>query len=137
VLDRLSIKMEGRTSIRMRTNTRQVGGITVLDITGRITLGEGNVMLRETVGDLLGKGNKKILLNLGEVEYIDSAGIGELVRSFTTIRNQGGQMKLVSLNKKVQDLLEATNLHKVFDIQKDEASAVKSFGGQIAAGAAS
>jgi len=137
VLDRLSIKMEGRTSIRMRTNTRQVGGITVLDITGRITLGEGNVMLRETVGDLLGKGNKKILLNLGEVEYIDSAGIGELVRSFTTIRNQGGQMKLVSLNKKVQDLLEATNLHKVFDIQKDEASAVKSFGGQIAAGATS
>jgi anti-sigma B factor antagonist len=137
VLDRLGIGMEGRTSIRMRTAVRQVKGVSVLDISGRITLGEGNVMLREIIGDLLAKGNKKILLNLGEVEYVDSAGIGELVRSFTTIRNQGGQMKLVNLNKKVQDLLEATNLHKVFDVQKDEATAIKSFGGQLASGAAS
>lgn len=137
VLDRLGIGMEGRTSIRMRTAVRQVEGITVLDISGRITLGEGNIMLREIVQGLVEKGNKNVLLNLGEVEYVDSAGIGELVRSFTTIRKQGGQMKLVNLNKKVQDLLEATNLHRVFDIHKDEATAAKSFGGQLASGAAS
>jgi anti-sigma B factor antagonist len=137
VLDRLGIGMEGRTSIRMRTAVRQVEGVTVLDISGRITLGEGNIMLREIIGDLLAKGNKKILLDLGEVEYVDSAGIGELVRSFSTIRNQGGQMKLVNPHKKVQHLLEATNLHKVFDIQHDEASAIKSFGGKVASGAVS
>jgi anti-sigma B factor antagonist len=137
VLDRLSIGMEGRTSIRMRTAVRQVEGITVLDITGRITLGEGNIMLREIVQDFLEKGNKNILMNLSEVEYVDSAGIGELVRSFTAIRKRGGQMKLVNLNKKVQDLLDATNLHRVFDVHKDEATAVKSFGGQLASGAVS
>jgi anti-sigma B factor antagonist len=136
VLDRLGIGMEGRTSIRMRTATRQVGGITVLDISGRITLGEGNIMLREIVQGLIEKGNKNVLLNLGEVEYVDSAGVGELVRSFTTIRKQGGQLKLVNLNKKVRDLLEATNLHRVFEIQEDEASAIKSFSGQLASGAA-
>jgi anti-sigma B factor antagonist len=137
VLDRLGIGMEGRSSIRMRTAIRQVEGITVLDVSGRITLGEGNIMLREIVRDFVEKGNKNILLNLGEVEYMDSAGVGELVRSFTSIRNQGGQLKLVNLNKKVQDLLEATNLHRVFDIHKDEPTAVKSFGGQLASGAAS
>lgn len=137
VLDRLGIGMEKRTSIRMRTAIREVGGITGVDLSGRITLGEGSVMLRETVRDLLTKGKKKIFLNLGEVEYVDSAGIGELIQSFTTIRNQGGQMKLVNLNKKVHDLLVTTNLHKVFDIHKDEASAIKSFGSELASGAVS
>jgi anti-sigma B factor antagonist len=86
---------------------------------------------------LLTKGKKKILLNLGDVEYIDSAGIGELIQSFTTIRNRGGQMKLVNLNKRVQDLLVMTNLHKVFEIHDDEAGAIKSFGSHLASGAVS
>jgi anti-sigma B factor antagonist len=137
VLDSLGIGMEGLFSTRMRTAIREAGGITGVDISGRITLGEGNVMLREIVRDLLTKGKKKIFLNLGEVEYVDSAGIGELIQSFTTIRNQGGQMKLVNLNQRVKDLLVTTNLHKVFEIYDDEAGAIKSFGGHLASGAVS
>jgi anti-sigma B factor antagonist len=113
----------------MQTVTRQVGGVTVLDISGRITLGEGNVILREIVRDLAEKGRKAIVLNLGEVQYIDSSGVGELVKAHTTIRNQGGQLKLTNLNKRVHDLLEMTRLSAVFDIQKDETSAIESFSG--------
>ncbi len=129
VLDRLGIGMEGRSPVKMQTAARQVGGVTVLDISGRITLGEGNVILREIVRDLAEKGAKALVLNLGEVQYIDSSGIGELVKAHTTIRNQGGQLKLTNLNKRVHDLLELTRLSAVFDIQKDETSAIKSFGG--------
>jgi anti-sigma B factor antagonist len=129
VLDRLGIGMTGPTSIKMQTATRQVGGVTVVDVSGRITLGEGNVILREIVRDLAEKGRKVIVLNLGEVQYIDSSGVGELVKAHTTIRNQGGQLKLTNLNKRVHDLLQMTRLSAVFDIQKDEASAIKSFGG--------
>jgi len=129
VLDRLGIGMEGRSPVKMQTATRQVGGVTVLDISGRITLGEGNVILREIVRDLAEKGKKAIVLNLGEVQYIDSSGIGELVKAHTTIRNQGGQLKLTNLNKRVHDLLQLTRLSAVFDIQKDETSAINSFGG--------
>src|SRR5208282_1123807 len=128
VLDRLGIGMEGRSPIKMQTATRQVGEVTVLDISGRITLGEGNVILREIVRDLADKGAKAIVLNLGEVQYIDSSGIGELVKAHTTIRKQGGQLKLTNLNKRVHDLLEVTRLSAVFDIQKDETSAIESFG---------
>ena len=129
VLDRLGIGMEGRSPVKMQTATRQVGDVAVLDISGRITLGEGNVILREIVRDLAEKGAKAIVLNLGEVQYIDSSGIGELVKAHTTIRNQGGQLKLTNLNKRVHDLLQMTRLSAVFDIQKDEASAIESFGG--------
>ena len=129
VLDRLGLGMRGQTPVKMQTATRLVGEVTVLDIIGRITLGEGNVMLREIVLDLAGKGRKAIVLNLGEVQYIDSSGVGELVKAHTTIRNQGGQLKLANLNKRVDDLLQMTRLSAVFDIQKDEASAIKSFGG--------
>jgi len=128
VLDRLGIGMEGRSPVKMQTATRQVGGVTVLDISGRITVGEGNVVLREIVRDLADKGARAIVLNLGEVQYIDSSGIGELVKAHTTIRNQGGQLKLANLNKRVNDLLEMTRLSAVFDIQKDETSAIESFG---------
>jgi anti-sigma B factor antagonist len=121
--------MEGRSPVKMQTATRQVGGVTVLDISGRITLGEGNVILREIVRDLADKGARAIVLNLGEVQYIDSSGIGELVKAHTTMRNQGGQLKLTNLNKRIHDLLEMTRLSAVFDIQKDETSAIKSFGG--------
>ena len=127
VLDRLGLGMRGQTPVKMQTATRQVGGVTVLDISGRITLGEGNVILREIVRDLAEKGRKAIVLNLGEVQYIDSSGVGELVKAHTTIRNQGGQLKLTNLNKRVHDLLEMTRLSAVFDIQKDETSAIESF----------
>jgi anti-sigma B factor antagonist len=111
----------------MKASSRQVDGITVLDLSGRITLGEGSVVLRDQIRDLLGKGDKKILLNLGDVTYIDSSGIGELVSAFTTVRNQGGELKLLNLTKKVHDLLQITKLYTVFDIKDDEASAIQAF----------
>lgn len=129
VLDRLGLGMQGSTPVRMQTAIRQVGGVTVVDIGGRITLGEGNVILREIVRDLAEKGANAIVLNLGEVQYIDSSGIGELVKAYPTIRNQGGQLKLTNLNKRLHDLLQMTRLSAVFDIQKDETSAIESFGG--------
>ena len=111
----------------MKASSRQVNGVTVVDMSGRITLGEGSVVLRDTIRDLLGKGEKKILLNLGNVTYIDSSGIGELVSAFTSVRNQGGELKLLKLTKKVHDLLQITKLYTVFDIKDDETAAVGSF----------
>ncbi len=111
----------------MKVSTRQVDGVTILDLSGRITLGEGSVTLRDTIRDLLAEGKKSILLNLGDVNYIDSSGIGELVSAFTTVKNQGGSLKLLNLTKKVHDLLQITKLYTVFDVQEDEASAVASF----------
>ncbi len=112
----------------MKTSTRQVNGVTIVDCSGRITLGEGSVILKDVVRDLLSKGQKKILLNLGDVNYIDSSGIGELVSAFTTVRNQGGDLKLLNLTKKVHDLLQITKLYTVLDVKDAEATAVKSFG---------
>jgi len=112
----------------MKASTRQVDGVTIVDLSGRITLGEGSVVLRDSIKDLLGKGQKKILLNLGDVSYIDSSGIGELVSAFTSVRNQGGELKLLNLTKKVHDLLQITKLYTVFDVKDDEASAISSFG---------
>ena len=111
----------------MKISTRQVDGVTILDLSGRITLGEGSVQLRDAVRELLSKGQKHILLNLAEVNYIDSSGIGELVSAFTTVRNQGGELKLLKLTKKVHDLLQITKLYTVFDIKDDEAQAIASF----------
>ena len=111
----------------MKTSTRQVNGIVIVDLSGRITLGEGSVLLRDMVRDLVSKGQRKILLNLGDVTYIDSSGIGELVSAFTTVRNQGGELKLLNLTKKVHDLLQITKLYTVFDIKDDEATAVAAF----------
>ena len=112
----------------MKTSTRQVDGVTIVDCSGRITLGEGSVILKDTVRDLISKGNKKILLNLGDVNYIDSSGIGELVSAFTAVRKEGGELKLLNLTKKVHDLLQITKLYTVFDVKDDEAVAVKAFG---------
>jgi len=111
----------------MKANSRQVDAVTVVDLSGRITLGEGSVVLRDTIRDLVSKGRTRILLNLGEVTYIDSSGIGELVSAFTTVRNQGGELKLLNLTKKVHDLLQITKLYTVFDIKDDEAGAIQSF----------
>ena len=108
-------------------NTRQVGDVSVVDVAGRITLGEGSSALRDTLRDMVTKNQKKILLNLGEVSYIDSSGIGELVSGFTTVANSGGQLKLLNLTKRVKDLLQITKLSTVFEIFEDESKALKSF----------
>ncbi len=111
----------------VKLNTRQVGDVSVLDVAGRITLGEGSSAMRDALRDMVSKGQKKILLNLGEVSYIDSSGIGELVSGFTTVANLGGQLKLLGLNKRVKDLLQITKLYTVFEVHDDEASAIRSF----------
>lgn len=127
ILDRVGLGIQGHVPVKMQTTTRRVEDIVIIDVAGRITLGEGNVMLRDVARELLQEGHRKILLNLHEVGYIDSAGLGELVKTYTTVRNQGGALKLVSLSKRVQDLLQMTKLSAVFDIQADEASAIHSF----------
>jgi anti-sigma B factor antagonist len=119
------IEEEYRVSIQV-TN-RVVGDVSVVDVAGRITLGEGASALRENIRGLVGKGNKKILLNLSDVSYIDSSGIGELVSGFTTVTNQGGVLKLLGLTKRVKDLLQITKLYTVFEVFDDEAAAVRSF----------
>ena len=111
----------------MKFTTREVNGVTILDLSGKITLGEGGLTLREEVRNIVAKGSKKILLNLGNINYIDSSGIGELVSGFTSVRNAGGELKLLNLTKKVRDLLVITKLVTVFDVKDDEASAVASF----------
>jgi anti-sigma B factor antagonist len=107
--------------------SREVDGVTVLGLSGRITLGEGSVQLRDAIRDQISKGQKRILLDLGDVNYIDSSGLGELVSAYTTARNQGATLKLLKLTKKVHDLLQLTKLYTVFDIYDDEASAIASF----------
>jgi anti-sigma B factor antagonist len=102
-------------------------GVTILDLSGRITLGEGSVQLRDAIRDLIGKGEKSILLSLGDVSYIDSSGLGELVSAFTTAKNQNADVKLLNLTKKVKDVLQVTKLYTVFDIYDDEAHAIGSF----------
>lgn len=111
----------------VQLTTRQVGDVTVIDAAGRITLGEGSSTFRDTLRDHVSRGQKKLLLNLGEVNYIDSSGIGELVSGFTTVTNQGGQLKLLKLTKRVKDLLQITKLYTVFEVFDDEAAAVRSF----------
>lgn len=108
-------------------SNRQVGDVTVIDAKGRITLGEGASTFRDSIKDLAAKGNQKILLNLSDVSYIDSSGIGELVSGFTTVTNHGGQLKLIGLTKRVKDLLQITKLYTVFEVYEDEATAVRSF----------
>ncbi len=107
--------------------SRELDGVTVLDLSGRITLGEGSVQLRDAIRDLIAKGQSRILLDLGEVSYIDSSGLGELVSAYTTAKNQGATLKLLKLTKKVHDLLQLTKLYTVFEIFDDEASAIASF----------
>jgi anti-sigma B factor antagonist len=108
-------------------DTREVGHVTVLDVRGRIVLGDEIHQLRDAVRGLIADGKKKIILNLADVDYIDSSGVGELVGCFTTVRNAGGELKLLNLSQKVQDVLYVTKLYTVFDIRDDEFTAVKSF----------
>ena len=111
----------------MTFTTREVGGVTIVDLSGKITLGEGGLTLREEVHKLLAEGKKKIVLNLAEVNYIDSSGLGELVSAYTGVKNAGGELKLLNLTSKVRDLLVITKLVTVFDVKDDEAAAVSSF----------
>jgi anti-sigma B factor antagonist len=111
----------------MTLTTREVGGVTLVDLSGKITLGEGGVTLRDEVRKLVAAGQKKIVLNLADVNYIDSSGLGELVSAYTAVKNAGGELKLLNLTSKVRDLLVITKLVTVFDVKDDEASAVSSF----------
>jgi anti-sigma B factor antagonist len=111
----------------LNINERQAGDVTVLDMSGKITIGEGSVALRTAIRRLLEEGKKRILLNLAGVSYIDSSGIGELVSSYTAINKEGGQLKLLNLTQKLQDLLTITKLLTVFDVYESEAEAVNSY----------
>lgn len=111
----------------LNISERQAGDVTILDLNGKITIGEGSVALRSAIRRLLGEGKSKILLNLGEVGYIDSSGIGELVSSFTTVNRENGQLKLLNLTQKVQDLLAITKLLTVFDTFDSEQDALNSY----------
>ncbi len=106
---------------------RQAGDVTILDLDGKVTIGEGSVALRSTIRRVLGEGKTKLLLNLGRVGYIDSSGIGELVSSFTAVNKEGGTLKLLNLTEKIQDLLAITKLLTVFDVYEDEGEALSSF----------
>ncbi|MGA3159792.1 MAG: STAS domain-containing protein [Terracidiphilus sp.] len=111
----------------LKIASKEVKGVTVLDLSGQIVLGEGSVQLRDAIRGLIGKGTKHILLNMGNVDYIDSSGLGELVSAFTTAKNQHAEVKLLKLTRKVQGLLQLTKLYTVFDIYDDDASALASF----------
>lgn len=111
----------------LKIHTREVGDVTIIDLSGRITLGEETNAVRKNIRELVAKGIKKIVLNLADVSYIDSSGVGELVSSYTAVRNAGGELKLLNLTKKVHDLLQVTKLYTIFDIKDNEFMAVKSF----------
>jgi anti-sigma B factor antagonist len=111
----------------LNINERQAGDVTVLDMSGKVTIGEGSVALRTAIRRLLEEGKKRILLNLAQISYVDSSGIGELVSSYTAINKEGGQLKLLNLTQKIQDLLTITKLLTVFDVYDSEADALNSF----------
>ncbi|HTM16437.1 MAG TPA: STAS domain-containing protein [Terracidiphilus sp.] len=111
----------------LKMGTRQVNGITIVDLSGQITLGDASAALRTEILDQVNNGFKKILVNLAEVTYIDSAGLGELTGSFTSVKNRGGQLKLLNLTKRVHDLMQITKLYTVFDVYDDEKKALASF----------
>jgi anti-sigma B factor antagonist len=113
----------------MEIAERVIGDVTLLDLKGKMTLGEGDELLKDKVNSLLGDGRKKLVLNLEGVPYIDSAGLGEIVRTYTTVNRQGGNLKLLNLTKRIEDLLSITKLLTVFETYDSEADAVKSFGG--------
>lgn len=112
----------------MTTSIRKVADVTIVDIGGRIVLGDESAVLRDLVRRLLSLGHRKILLNLADVTHIDSAGLGHLVGAFTSVQKQAGELKLLNLTNKTHDLMQITRLYTVFDVIDDEAVAVKSFG---------
>jgi anti-sigma B factor antagonist len=127
VLPRAGIREPERVSMSFKATSREVGDVTVIDMDGRITLGEGSNLLRDLVREKLAGGHKKIVINLAGINYIDSTGLGELVSGYRMMKSQGGELKLLNLNKKVSDLLQITKLYTVFDIHNQEEQAVASF----------
>jgi anti-sigma B factor antagonist len=113
--------------VPLKSTSREINGVTVIDLDGRITLGDGSALLRDLIHENVGNGHKKLLLNLAGVNYLDSTGLGELVSGYRFVKSQGGELKLLNLSKKVSDLLQITKLYAVFDIHNDEAQAVASF----------
>jgi len=113
--------------VSLKANSRDIGGVIVIDLDGRITLGDGSALLRDLIRENLDQGRKKLLLNLAAISYLDSTGLGELVSGYRLVKSNGGELKLLNLNKKVTDLLQVTKLYTVFDIHNDEAQAVASF----------
>ena len=109
-------------------NPRRLDDVVILDLSGRITMGEGTVILRDRIQRLLSAGDRKFLLNLADVDYIDSSGLGELVTAFTTVRNKEGELKLLNLTRRVQDLLQITKLLTVFEAFDSESEALKNLG---------
>ena len=117
----------GDCQMTIQASTRVVDGIAIVDISGQLRLGEGTGKLRDVIQQLVGDGYRKILLNLAGVIHIDSSGIGELMMSYTTLRNQGGELKLMNLHKNVRNLLQVTRLYTIFDVHDDQASALRAF----------
>ena len=111
----------------MEIQERVLENVVVVDLNGKLTIGEGVELLREKINSLMQQGHTNLLLNLGEVPYVDSAGLGEIVRTFTTVKHQGGTLKLINLTKRIKDLLTITKLLTVFDTYDSEAEAVGSF----------
>src|SRR5208282_4050308 len=120
-------RTESRAIVALQGTCRDVSDVAVIDLSGKITLGEGSSMLRRMIRELIDQGRRKILLNLEEVDYIDSAGIGEMVGAYTIVRSANGELKLINLTKRVHDLLQITRLLTVFDVSNDEGAAVRSF----------
>jgi anti-sigma B factor antagonist len=112
----------------MKTVSRLIEGVTIVDVSGRIVLGEECAAIRELVSELLNKGRMKILFNLAEVDYIDSAGLGTMASAFTSVKSRGGQLKLLHVKDRIRGLLQITKLYTVFDVMDDEATAIESFG---------
>jgi len=121
------INFEEIKMAELNISERQAGDVTILDMSGKVTIGEGSVALRNTIRRLLGEGKKNILLNVGDVGYVDSSGIGELVSSFTAVNKESGTLKLLNLTQKIQDLLAITKLLTVFDTFDDEGEALASY----------
>ncbi|HEY1422727.1 MAG TPA: STAS domain-containing protein [Candidatus Acidoferrum sp.] len=136
VLNELGIRMEQRATARSSASWRQADGAVVVDLTGKIALAEGTALLRDTIRNILEQGNNRIVLNLEAVEYIDSAGIGELIRTHASVRSRGGQLKLVNARGNVYGLLKITRLDNVFDIEPDELTALRSLRQAFSAGSA-
>jgi anti-sigma B factor antagonist len=113
--------------VNLKTSTRLVDSVVIVDIVGELRLGEGTGILRDVVHDLVAKNYRNILLNLASVRHIDSAGVGELMSCYTSLRNQGGHLKLMNLNKNVHNLLQITKLYTIFEVADDEATGIKSF----------
>jgi len=113
--------------VALQGTCREINDVAIIDFSGKITLGEGSSTLRRTIKELIDKGHRKIVLNLYDVDYIDSSGLGELVSGYTTVRNAEGELKLLHLTKRVHDLLQITRLFTVFDVQSDEETALRSF----------